>query len=101
MTKLARTLLAHLKDKPLLCLLVIILFIIALTSIRPGYALLGWDNYSSYLNPPLNISRMFFDSWRSFRGLGVPSDSEVTDVFRQLLFLVFAPIISQNLLDQL
>lgn len=92
---------SKIKEKPLLFSLVVILLAIALRSIRPGYALLGWDNYSSYLNPQLNIVRMFFDSWRSFRGLGVPSDSEVTDVFRQFLFLIFAHFISQDLLDQL
>jgi hypothetical protein len=90
-----------LKERPLLYVLLGILLIIVVVSIRPGYALLGWDNYSSYLNPQINIVRMFLDAWRSFRGLGVPSDSESTDIFRQFIFLILSPFISTDLLDQI
>jgi hypothetical protein len=92
---------AEIIKKPFLVLLSVILIIIVLFSIKSQFALLGWDNYSSYLNPQLNIVRMFFDPWRSFRGLGVPSDSESTDIFRQFLFLIFSQFVSTNLLDQL
>lgn len=61
---------------------------------------MGWDNYSSYFNLKTNIFRTFFATWREYRGLGVPSDSEVTDVFRQIFYFLIHFIIPENLLDQ-
>ena len=89
------------KDSPFFYILLGLVFIIFFTSLKPGYALLGWDNYSSFLNPSINIVRMFLDPWREFRGLGVPSDSESTDIFRQFWFFIFSPFVSKNLLEQL
>jgi len=62
---------------------------------------MGWDNYSSYFNIRTNLFRTLFAAWREYRGLGVPSDSEVTDIFRQVFFFVLGLVFSQSLLDQL
>ena len=78
-----------------------IVFLIALTSLKIDKGIAGWDNYSSYFHPEINITRTLFSTWRSFRGMGVPSDSEVTDVFRQLFFLPLRLIFPLSLLDQL
>lgn len=82
-------------------ILLFILIIIAVGIIKPPFYLLGWDNYSSYFSVPTNLFRTFFSSWREYRGLGVPSDSEVVDIFRQLFFYVFHFIAPEQILDQL
>lgn len=89
------------KSHPGLVLLLSILTVISVQTIKPGYYLIGWDNYSSYFNLPTNLFRTFFATWRDYRGLGVPSDSEIVDLFRQLFFFVLQPIVSAQLLDQL
>jgi len=61
---------------------------------------MGWDNYSSYFNLKDQLFRTFFATWRDHRGLGVPSDSESTDIFRQLFFLLVRPF-GLGLSDQL
>ncbi len=91
----------YFKKRPGLVLLILILTIITIVNIKPDFYLLGWDNFSSYFNLKTNIFRTFFATWREYRGLGVPSDSEVTDIFRQLFFLVLSPIVPQTMLDQL
>lgn len=91
----------YLKQKPGLTLLLVILFIITLSSLKPQFYLLGWDNYSPYFNIPNNIFRTFFATWREYRGLGVPSDSEVTDLFRNLFYLILKPFVPGTLLDQI
>ncbi|MCR4328948.1 MAG: hypothetical protein NUV65_00185 [Candidatus Roizmanbacteria bacterium] len=89
------------QDRPFFCLILLLLTIISFTIIKPDLFLAGWDNYSSYLNLSANIPRTFFATWRAHRGLGVPSDSEVTDIFRQLFSLIVQPIIGKQLVDQL
>lgn len=79
----------------------LILILITLNSLKPDSYLLGWDNYSSYFNLKTNFWRTFFATWREYRGLGVPSDSESTDLFRLLFYLLTSPFIKQTLLDQL
>lgn len=86
---------------PGLLFLLILIAIISFVSIKPQFYTVGWDNYSSYLDIPLNIIRTFFATWRDYRGLGVPSDSESTDLFRQLFYLLASPIVPQTILDQL
>ena len=90
-----------LENKPWLIFLVVILSCISIASIKPNFYLMGWDNYSSYFNLPTNIFRTFFATWRDYRGLGVPSDSESTDFFRQIFFLILNPFVKQGLLDQI
>jgi len=89
------------KKKPGFSILLIILSWITIVNIKPDFYLMGWDNYSSYFNLPTNIFRTFFATWREYRGLGVPSDSESTDLFRQLFFLLLTPFFKNNLLDQI
>ncbi|MDP4011097.1 MAG: hypothetical protein Q8P72_02605 [Candidatus Roizmanbacteria bacterium] len=88
------------RKRPFLFVLIGLLVIIAIVSLKPGYYLMGWDNYSSFFNQKTNLWRWFFHSWREFRGLGVPSDSEITELPRQLFFLLLSPFVSESLLEQ-
>ena len=92
---------SYFKKRPGLLILSVILLAITVVNIKPDFYLMGWDNYSSYFNLKTNIFRTFFATWREYRGLGVPSDSESTDVFRQLFFLILSPFVKQGLLDQI
>ncbi len=83
-----------------LVILIGLLLIISVATIKPGFSLLGWDNYSSYFSPVINIPRTFFATWRDYRGLGAPSDAEVTDVFRQVFYWGIHFIVPIELLDQ-
>jgi hypothetical protein len=85
--------------KPGFCVILLVTLIIGLSNIKPGHDFIGWDNYSSYLDPVTNISRTL-SSWREYRGLGSLSDSEITDVPRQLFFLAFSIILPNQILDQ-
>lgn len=96
-----RSLKAHIKRQPFLSALLLILAAIAVVSIKPGFYLMGWDNYSTYFNLKTTLWKTLFHSWREFRGLGVPSDSEIADLPRQLFFLVFSLILPETMLDQL
>src|SRR3990167_7102167 len=91
---------SYFKKRPGLLILSIILLVITIVNIKPDFYLMGWDNYSSYFNLKTNIFRTFFATWREYRGLGIPSDSESTDLFRQLFFLILSPFVKENLLDQ-
>lgn len=88
------------KDKSLILLLGLLL-LISLVSLRPGLYLAGWDNFSVSLNPGINISRTWLATWREYRGLGVSSDSEVVDIFRQFFFLALSLILKKPLLEQI
>lgn len=92
---------SYLKYHPGLVLLIILLSIISIQTIKPGFYLLGWDNYSSYFNLKTNIFRTLFSTWREYRGLGVPSDAEATDIFRQIFYWILHFISPEQLLDQL
>jgi len=89
------------KKRPGLSFLTLILLIIEVVNIRPAKYIVGWDNYSSYFNLHANIFRSLFATWRDYRGLGVPSDSESLDIFRQLFFFIIHPFVDTPLLDQL
>ncbi|GAB4219424.1 MAG: hypothetical protein Fur009_5570 [Candidatus Microgenomates bacterium] len=91
----------YFKNRPGLIILILLLSVITALNIKPDFYLMGWDNYSSYFNLKTNIFRTFFATWREYRGLGVPSDSESTDLFRQLFFLILSPFVKQELLDQI
>lgn len=83
-----------------LLLLIGFLSWITLTTLQPGLFLIGWDNYSSYLGGFDGIFRTLFSTWRSYRGIGVPGDSESTDVFRQVLLLALSPVVPDAMRDQ-
>lgn len=89
------------RPRPGLSILLILLTVIAVMSLKPSFAIFGWDNYSSFFHPEINIPRTLFSTWREHRGLGVPSDSEVVDVFRQLFSAALRPLTGENLTDQL
>jgi len=68
--------------------LFLILATIVALNFRPGYFILGNDNYSPEESPLLSFNRYLFSpAWRDYRGLGVPSDAEQVDIFRSLFFL--------------
>ncbi|MBL7159684.1 hypothetical protein ISS85_04360 [Candidatus Microgenomates bacterium] len=93
--------LSYLKKRPGLIVLILILIVINLANLKPQFYLVGWDNYSSYFNLKTNLFRTLFSTWREYRGLGVPSDSEVVDIFRQVFFLIFSPFVKETLLEQI
>lgn len=84
-----------------LLLIVGVLIWITVTSFHPDQYLIGWDNYSAYLGGMDGLFRTIFSTWRSYRGIGVPSDSESADIFRQLIILVLSPFVAEQLRDQL
>lgn len=92
---------SHVVKHPFLYFLIFLLSAITLANIRSEFYLAGWDNYSSYFNLKTNIFRTFFATWREYRGIGVPSDAEATDIFRQLFYLIIHFIVSEKLLDQI
>lgn len=81
--------------------IIAVLLVITGTSVQPGLYLIGWDNYSSYLGGTDSLFRTFFSVWRSYRGIGVPGDSESTDIFRQLFLLIISPFVSEPMRDQI
>ncbi len=85
---------------PGLFVLICMLLLINLVSLKPDLHIVGWDNYSSYFQPAINIPRTLFATWREYRGFGVPSDSESPDIFRQLYSLAARTILPETLLDQ-
>ncbi|KKP65763.1 MAG: hypothetical protein UR63_C0044G0004 [Candidatus Roizmanbacteria bacterium GW2011_GWC2_35_12] len=90
----------YFRKRPGLLILSVILLLITVVNIKPDFYLMGWDNYSSYFNLKTNIFRTFFATWREYRGLGVPSDAEVTDIFRQIFYWLAHFIFPEQLLDQ-
>lgn len=89
-----------LSNFPGLTILCLFLFLISVASLKPDFNLMGWDNYSSYFNLKIGFFRTLFSTWRDYRGLGVPSDSEVTDIGRLIFFLIFKPIVGEKIIDQ-
>jgi len=86
---------------PGLAILVVILTVMTVGMIKPDFYLMGWDNFSSYLNPKTNLFNTLFATWREHRGLGVPSDSEIMDLPRQIFNLILIPIVGMKMSDQI
>ena len=83
-------------------LLSILLLTILIVSLHNGKYIISNDNYSAELNPAPSISRYLFSpAWRSYRALGVPSDSEQTDLFRSVAFWVLELFLPTWLVGQL
>lgn len=92
---------AHLVSRRFgLAILLLLLTVISWGAIKPDFYLLGWDNFSSYLNPRNNLFNTLFATWREHRGLGVPSDAEVNDLFRQVFDWLVSLILGKRLADQ-
>ena len=89
------------KKHPSFIFLLALLLLIWITNIKPGFYIIGWDNFSSYFHQPANLLRTFFSAWREHRGLGVQSDSEVVDIFRQVFFSLSRPFIPSELPEQI
>lgn len=69
----------------------ILLGVIILTNAKWGYGLLGNDNFSPELNPTITLQRSLQNpGWRTYRALGVPSDSEQADTIRALMFYLLS-----------
>ncbi|MEO8581649.1 MAG: hypothetical protein ABI425_03640 [Patescibacteria group bacterium] len=68
------------------CLLVI-LGLIIVRNFSVSIDINGWDNFGIHLDLPLNLFRTIFSSWREYRGLGAPNDSEGVDIFRVVFFI--------------
>lgn len=81
-------------------LLLLVLFVLNTIILRPKFFITGWDNFSSSIDPKVNITRTFFSTWREYRGLGVPGDSESSDFFRQILFTSLSKLLPITLLQQ-
>lgn len=79
-------------------------FIIALVIIvnfKPGYFILGNDNFSPELNPRLTFERSVFSpGWRAYRAVGIASDSEQSDIFRTSVFLILSKILPAWFISQ-
>lgn len=88
------------KKRPVLVVVCLVLAVITVVSVKPDFYLMGWDNYSSQFNLKTNFFRTLFATWREYRGLGVPSDAEVTDIFRISLYGLLHLFLPTKLLDQ-
>ena len=78
-----------------------ILLTIIILNIKPGYTVLGNDNFSPELDPGLTLSRsVFAPAWRTYRALGIPSDSEQADIFRTALFWILDPVLPTWVISQ-
>ncbi|MFH1601672.1 MAG: hypothetical protein ABIB61_01815 [Candidatus Shapirobacteria bacterium] len=83
-------------------ILALVLIIIILVNFKPGYFILGNDNYSPELNPKLSLSRYLLNpAWRGYRALGVASDADQADVYRAALYFLLSPIFPGWLLSQI
>jgi len=82
-------------------ILALLLFIIIGVTVRPGQFILGNDNYSPEVRPGVTLTRSVINpTWRSYRALGVPSDSEQADIVRSAAFTLLARFIPLWILSQ-
>ncbi|MDP2637599.1 MAG: hypothetical protein Q8P26_00870 [Candidatus Levybacteria bacterium] len=82
-------------------LLYFIVGLIIILNFKPGYFILGNDNFSPEINPALTFERsMFSPGWRTYRVMGIASDSEQSDIFRTSIFLVFSKFLPAWLISQ-
>ena len=78
-----------------------VLLWVVLVNFRPGYFILGNDNYSPEVNPTLSLKR-YIESpgWRSYRVVGVASDADQADLPRALTFSLLGLVVPWWLLSQ-
>lgn len=66
-----------------------IISIVIIVNFKPGYFILGNDNFSPEINPVLSLERSIMSpGWRAYRAMGIASDSEQADIFRTSIFLI-------------
>lgn len=83
-----------------LIFLLFILLWIGITTIKPQFYLMGFDNYSSYFNQGNILFRTLFSAWRNHWSLGVASDSEIVDLPRQAISLFLNLFLPLQVVDQ-
>ncbi|GEM_PF-1484079 len=82
-------------------LLFLILLVIIVSHVRPGFLILGNDTFAPELNPRLILERSLFSpGWRTYRGLGVASDSEQADIVRAVLYSGLASFLPPWVISQ-
>lgn len=84
-----------------LVLLFLIVTVIAVLNLKPNLNLAGWDNFSVSLDLWINFKRTLFSTWREYRGMGVPSDSEVADITRIIILLFLDLFFKNSVIDQI
>ncbi len=98
MEKLQKQIHSHFGD---IFLFIFITFVVVLNW-KSGYFILGNDTYAPEVNPQVSLSRYAQNpAWRSYRGLGVPSDSEQADIVRVSIFAALGTLIPNWALSQL
>ncbi|NMC36625.1 hypothetical protein GYA49_06320 [Candidatus Beckwithbacteria bacterium] len=91
-----------LKNNLGIVMLLIISLLVFLTNFKLNYFIIGNDNFSPELNPGLTLKRSLLNpAWRSYRVLGIPSDSEQGDIFRTTLFYLLQTVLPSWLISQL
>lgn len=97
--------LKHLKNNTValtgLVLFAIAFSVILVKSISPSLHLIGWDNFSISLDFTANGFRTLFSTWREYRGLGVPGDSESVDIFRLVIQAILSVFVPDNIINQI
>lgn len=80
----------------------VFVILILVINIRSGFLFLTNDNYSPELNPLLVIERALYSpAIRIYRGLGLPSDSEQSDIFRGIFFLFSNSLLGLEISNQI
>ncbi len=76
-------------------------FVIVAATIQPGKVIIGNDNFSPEIDPSLTASRILHNpAWRTYRALGIPSDSEQSDLYRSIIYLSLSWFVPAWLLSQ-
>lgn len=72
----------------------LLLFVVIIgVNFKAGYTIIGNDNFSPELAPSITLERSIFGpGWREYRALGVPSDSEQSDILRTMLYAAASAI---------
>lgn len=76
--------------------------LIVIINWKSGYFILGNDTYAPEINPRVSLERYISNpAWRSYRALGVPSDSEQADVIRVGVYRLLEGVVPRWALAQL
>jgi len=82
-------------------ILLLIVLVATFLNFKPGRLIIGNDNFSPELNPQLTLTRSFANpAWRSYRVLGIPSDSEHADWWRAILYTALSPLVPSWVISQ-
>jgi|GEM_PF-6449393 len=82
--------------------LLLVTFVICAINFHPGTYIVGNDNFSPEINPEITIERSIFSpAWRDYRGLGLASDTEQSDLFRTIVFAATQLFVTHEVSSQL